>query len=167
MANIILSEKQLAFIAEQVKSNNKEIITEAEWYNLVGDIAGIFDPTGVVDVINGISYFSQGDQLFGLLSIISAVPYAGDVVAKPVMYALKVGKPSAKALNGVMKLSKAGKSVEAGTELAKLSASGGLIGWFTTQMGKLAPKLEQLINAMPGGVLKGFKSNAKLEQKIE
>jgi hypothetical protein len=57
-----------------------------------------------------------------------------------------------------MKLSKAGKSAEAGTELAKLSASGGLIGWFTTQMGKLAPKLEQLINAMPGGVLKGFKN---------
>jgi hypothetical protein len=35
MASIIISEKQLAFITEQLKSNNKEVITEAQWYNLV------------------------------------------------------------------------------------------------------------------------------------
>jgi hypothetical protein len=57
-----------------------------------------------------------------------------------------------------MKLSKDGLSDEAGKELAKLSASGDLIGWFTRQISKLAPKLEQLITAMPGGVLKGFKN---------
>ena len=43
------------------KKNN---INEAEWYNTLGDILGIFDPTGVIDLANGISYINQGDYLF-------------------------------------------------------------------------------------------------------
>jgi hypothetical protein len=147
-------EKQLNEVIKKVKSNQ---LNEA-WYNTVLDVVGWLDPTGIADTLNGVIYLTQGEYLFGFLSFVGAIPYAGDVVAKPIMYAIKAGKPSAKALNGVMKLSKAGKSKEAATELAKLSASGGLIGWFTKQMGKLAPKLEELINAMPGGVLKGFKN---------
>ena len=147
-------EKQLNEVIKKVKSNQ---LNEA-WYNTVLDIVGWLDPTGIADALNGVIYLTQGEYLFGFLSFVGAIPYAGDVVAKPIMYAIKAGKPSAKALNGVMKLSKAGKSKDAATELAKLSASGGLIGWFTKQMGKLAPKLEELINAMPGGVLKGFKN---------
>jgi hypothetical protein len=150
-------EKQLNEVIKKVKSNQ---LNEA-WYNTVLDIVGWLDPTGIADTLNGVIYLTQGEYLFGFLSFVGAIPYAGDVVAKPVMYALKAGKPSAKALNGVMKLSKVGTkeaTEQAANELAKLSASGGLIGWFTTQMGKLAPKLEQLINAMPGGVLKGFKN---------
>lgn len=157
MANIILSEKQLAFIAEQVKSNNKEIITEAEWYNLVGDIAGIFDPTGVVDVINGISYFSQGDQLFGLLSIISAVPYAGDVVAKPVMGALKIGGTATKELKVALKLAEAGKTVEASAKLAQLAKQPGVVGKFLQSAKSWAPKVAEKVQMMPAGPLKGFK----------
>ena len=147
-------EKQLNEVIKKVKSNQ---LNEA-WYNTVLDVVGWLDPTGIADALNGVIYLTQGEYLFGFLSFVGAIPYAGDVVAKPIMYAIKAGKPSAKALNGVMKLSKAGKSAEAATELAKLSDSGGLIGWFTKQMGKLAPKLEELINAMPGGVLKGFKN---------
>ena len=147
-------EKQLNEVIRKVKSNQ---LNEA-WYNTVLDVVGWLDPTGIADALNGVIYLTQGEYLFGFLSFVGAIPYAGDVVAKPIMYAIKAGKPSAKALNGVMKLSKAGNSAEAATELAKLSASGGLIGWFTKQMGKLAPKLEELINAMPGGVLKGFKN---------
>lgn len=147
-------EKQLNEVIKKVKSNQ---LNEA-WYNTVLDVVGWLDPTGIADTLNGVIYLTQGEYLFGFLSFVGAVPYAGDIVAKPVMYALKAGKPSAKALNGVMKLSKAGKSTEAAAELAKLSDSGGLIGWFTKQMAKLAPKLEELINAMPGGVLKGFKN---------
>ena len=145
---------QLNEVIKKVKSNQ---LNEA-WYNTVLDVVGWLDPTGIADTLNGVIYLTQGEYLFGFLSFVGAVPYAGDIVAKPVMYALKAGKPSAKALNGVMKLSKAGKSTEAAAELAKLSDSGGLIGWFTKQMAKLVPKLEELINAMPGGVLKGFKN---------
>ena len=65
--------------------NENTVITEAEWYNAVGSVIGIFDPTGLVDFINGISYLSQGDMFFGLLSMISVVPYIGDAVAKPLM----------------------------------------------------------------------------------
>jgi hypothetical protein len=147
-------EKQLNEAIKKLKSNQ---LNEA-WYNTVLDIVGWLDPTGIADTLNGVIYLTQGEYLFGFLSFVGAIPYAGDVVAKPVLYALKAGKPSAKALNKVMKLSKDGLSDEAGKELAKLSASGDLIGWFTRQISKLAPKLEQLITAMPGGVLKGFKN---------
>lgn len=147
-------EKQLNEVIKKVKSNQ---LNEA-WYNTVLDVVGWLDPTGIADALNGVIYLTQGEYLFGFLSFVGAIPYAGDVVAKPIMYAIRAGKPSAKALNGVMKLSKAGKTTEAAAELTKLASSGGLIGWFTKQMGKLAPKLEELINAMPGGVLKGFKN---------
>jgi hypothetical protein len=157
MASIIINEKQLAFITEQLKSNNKEIITEAEWYNLVGDILGIADPTGIVDVVNGISYFSQGDQLFGLLSIISAIPYAGDVVAKPVMGALKIGSTATKELKVALKLAEAGKTAQASAALAKLSKEPGVIGKFLQSAKSWAPKVAKKIELLPGGVLKGFK----------
>jgi hypothetical protein len=74
------------------------------------------------------------------------------------MYALKLGKPSTKALNGIMKLSKAGKTTEAASELAKLSSQSGLVSTFVKGMGKIGTQLEGLIKAMPGGVLKGFKN---------
>lgn len=157
MASIIINEKQLTFITEQLKSNNKEIITEAEWYNLVGDILGIADPTGIVDVVNGISYFSQGDHLFGLLSIISAIPYAGDVVAKPVMGSLKIGGNATKGLSSAMKLAKAGKTVEASAALAKLAEKPGVVGKFLQSANSWAPKVAKKIELLPGGVLKGFK----------
>ena len=103
MSNIIITERQLKLITKESSSQNPQVIVEAEWYNLVGDILGIADPTGVVDIVNGISYFSQGDHLFGLLSLISAIPYAGDVAAKPVMGALKMGSASTKQLKGALK----------------------------------------------------------------
>ena len=98
MSSIIITEKQLELIVKGQKSQETELIQESEWYNIVGDIVGIADPTGIVDIVNGISYFSQGDHLFGLLSMISAIPYAGDVVAKPVMGALKIGGGATKGL---------------------------------------------------------------------
>jgi hypothetical protein len=158
MASIIISEKQLAFITEQLKSNNKEVITEAQWYNLVGDILGIADPTGVVDVVNGISYFSQGDHLFGLLSIISAIPYAGDVVAKPVMGALKIGGTATKELKAALKLAEVGKTVEAGAVLSKLAEKPGIVGKFLQSAKSWAPKVAQKIDKLPAGPLKGFKT---------
>jgi hypothetical protein len=79
----------------------KKIINEAEWWNTLGDIVGIFDPTGVVDIVNGLDYMRQGDHLFGLLSMISAVPYLGDLFAKPVIGVMKLGGEGAKILRGI------------------------------------------------------------------
>jgi hypothetical protein len=160
-----LSEEEKKFIVDflfECYPEKKNLITEASWYNTLGDIVGIFDPTGVVDLVNGISYISQGDNLFGFLSIVSAVPYAGDLVAKPVMGALKIGAPSAKALEGILKASKAAKTPEqiakVSADLANLSKQGGITGKFVSGMGYVGSKLKSIIERMPGGFLKGLKN---------
>jgi hypothetical protein len=151
------NNKEKEMVVEMMKVLHPKkavLIKEDKWYNTLGDVVGIFDPTGVVDAINGLSYINQGDYLFGFLSFVSAIPYAGDLLAKPVMGALKIGAPSAKALNGVMKLSKAGKSAEAAAELAKISKSGGIIGNFVSGVAKYSGKLKDLVKRipMPGGM---------------
>ena len=158
MANILITERQLALITKEEKSKNSEIITEGEWYNIVGDVLGIVDPTGIVDVANGISYFSQGDHLFGLLSLISAIPIAGDVVAKPVMGALKIGGGATKGLKSAMKLAQAGKTAEASIMLGKLAEKPGVVGRFLQGARSWAPKVASKVDNLPGGVLKGFKN---------
>lgn len=147
MADIILTESQY-----------DRLMTEAKWYNLVGDILGIADPTGLVDIANGISYMSQGDHLFGLLSFISAIPYAGDVVAKPVMGALKIGSKSTKSLKTAMELSKAGQTADAAVILRKLAEEPGVVGKFLKSSTNWAPKISAQVEKLPGGLLKGFKN---------
>jgi hypothetical protein len=132
------------------KSKN---LNESQWYNTVGDILGIFDPTGVIDLANGISYINQGDYLFGFLSMISVIPYVGDVLAKPVMGAMKIGKPAVKTLDNALKLSKAGKNVEALNILKTLSAEKGVVGNFVRGSGSWTPKLKSAVDNVPGGVL--------------
>ncbi|NBO23174.1 hypothetical protein EBU94_07555, partial [bacterium] len=153
------SENEKKSIVEFLQTNypNKKNLNEAEWYNTLGDIVGIFDPSGVVDLVNGISYIKQGDNLFGFLSIVSAVPYVGDAVAKPVMGALKVGAPSAKALEGVLKTAKAGDTLKASEDLAKLTNSNKLIDVFVSGFGKIANVARGFIEKLPrpfGGLKK-------------
>ena len=141
-------------ICKELYPQKSKLVKESEWYNTLGDIVGIFDPTGVVDLVNGISYINQGDNLFGFLSLVSAIPYAGDLIAKPVMGALKVGAPSAKALEGVLKLSKAGESAKAAAELQKISRTGGLTGKFVDGVSKIGGKLRGVVERipLPGGL---------------
>jgi hypothetical protein len=70
------------------------------------DFLGIIDPTPITDSINAISYFSQGDTLFGILSLVSAIPMFGDFVGKSVMGAAKLGTNSTKALDKALKIMK-------------------------------------------------------------
>ena len=144
-------------ICKVLYPSKSNLIKEAQWYNMVGDILGIVDPTGIVDIVNGISYFTQGDHLFGLLSLISAIPYAGDVVAKPVMGALKIGGTATKGLKSAMSLAKAGKTAEASLALAKLAEKPGIVGKFLQSARIWAPKVASKVEKLPGGVLKGFK----------
>ena len=154
-----IEEKQIVLeLCKVISPKKSNLIKEAEWYNLVGDILGIADPTGVVDVVNGISYFSQGDHLFGLLSIISAIPYAGDVVAKPVMASLKIGGGATKGLSTAMKLAKAGKTTEAAASLAKLAESPGIVGKFLQSAKTWVPKVVSKLEKLSGGIFKGFKN---------
>jgi hypothetical protein len=96
-------DKQI--VVEMLKTiypEKKKLIKESKWYNTIGDIVGIFDPTGVVDLINGISYWRQGDKLFAILSWISVIPYFGDVIAKPIVGILKAGGTTTKAFRGAV-----------------------------------------------------------------
>lgn len=136
----------------------KRILKESKWYNTLGDILGIIDPTGVVDMANGISYMSQGDHLFGILSFISAFPFVGDIVAKPVMGALKIGSTATKELKVAMDLAKAGKTVESSVQIAKLAKEPGVVGNFLRGAENWAPKVAEKVEKMPGGPLKGFRN---------
>ena len=152
-------EKQYVLeICKVLYPKNNKLIKEAKWYNTVGDILGIFDPTPTIDIINGISYFSQGDHLFGLLSLISAIPIAGDVVGKSIMGSLKIGGTATKGLSAAMKLAKVGKTAEASASLAKLAAKPGIVGKFLQSAKSWAPKVASKVEMMPGGLLKGFRN---------
>ena len=51
-------QKFLKQLTESLYPNNKEILTEA-WWNTIGDVVGIFDPTGIVDLINGLYFVTS------------------------------------------------------------------------------------------------------------
>jgi hypothetical protein len=148
MANILITEKQLALITKDQTLKNVASINESEWYNTVGDIAGIFDPTGVVDLVNGVSYWNQGDKLFALLSWISVVPYVGDVLAKPVVGVLKAGGKATRAFKGAVVAGDAVKIAEtakvAGGPISKMVESAPTWG------GKLLQVLKTAVGKVPG-----------------
>lgn len=122
-------------------STKKVKINESKWYNTVGDVVGIFDPTGAVDAINAISYFKQGDTLFGIMSLISAVPYIGDVVGKPIVLSLKAGGKAAKLM----------RHAKGPTQWAQLGRKFPRIKELLKSMTKIGPALEKIIVKIPGG----------------
>ena len=113
-------------LLENFQIDKKINLSEARWWNTVGDILGIFDPTGVVDLINGIDYLRQGDYFYGFLSMISVIPYFGDAIAKPIMGVSK-GSKLMRGMNEALRLSKMGKTAEASRILASASSTPGFI----------------------------------------
>jgi hypothetical protein len=145
---------------ESLYTDSKGTLSEA-WYNTLGDVVGIFDPTGLVDIANGISYLYQGDTFFGMLSMISAIPYVGDVVAKPIMMAGKGGK-LVKGTNTALRMAKAGKTAEAAKVIADAAKSDSLMAKLLGAVRRWAPKLKQIIDKIPGGKLSsGLKNTLK------
>jgi len=148
-------------LCETFYPETKGIITEANWLNYVGDVVGIFDPTGLVDIANGLSYLYQGDTFFGMLSMISAIPYVGDAFAKPFLMAGR-GSKIIKDVNVGLKLVKSGKSVEAAKIISDISKSNGMMAKLTSKVRQWAPKLKSMIDNIPGGKLSaGFKNTLK------
>ena len=120
-------QKFLKQLTESLYPNNKEILTE-EWWNTIGDVVGIFDPTGIVDLINGLDYIRQGDYFFGFLSMIAIIPYVGDVIAKPIMGVSK-GSKAMRGVNQAMSLvKKGGSTAEASKILVDAGKSSKLFG---------------------------------------
>jgi len=131
--DILINEKQYNSLKNVLSENY--MINEAKWYNTLGDIVGIFDPTGVVDFVNGISYLKQGDTVFGILSMISVIPYLGDLAAKPLLF---LGKSSKVIRNAeyAQKLAKMGKVDEATKILTKLGETNQLWRQLTTSVNR-------------------------------
>lgn len=77
-----------------------------------------------MDLVNGISYWRQGDKLFAILSFIAALPIFGDIIAKPVVGVMKLGGEGAKAFKAAtltgdaVKVAEAAKSI--GGPIAKM-----------------------------------------------
>lgn len=157
-----LSEQNKRLVVElYIKLNPtiKQQINEDRWWNTVFDIVGILDPTGIVDFVNGLDYIRQGDYLFGFLSMVSAIPYVGDAVAKPLIAGMKIGKGTTKSLKAALNLAKAGKSEAAIAKIAEVSKTGGVAGKFVDAVTKWGDKLIAMINAVPGGrITKGLKN---------
>ena len=102
------------------EEEDEELLKESKWYNTFLDVVGIVDPTGIADGINAMSYFRQGDMLFGILSLISLVPYLGDAVAKPFIGIMKMGKINKNIINAGLK---SGNAAKVAAEMGK-SAKG-------------------------------------------
>ena len=157
------------------------LVTESRWYNTVGDIVGIFDPTGVVDIVNGISYWRQGDKLFAILSWVSAVPYLGDLIAKPVVGLMKLGGGATKAFKAATIAGDATKIANtakvAGGPIAKLvekapSWGSKLVGMLKASVGKvpllgtgLVKVVEEFVGIF-GKASKEMKASTEITSKL-
>ena len=157
-----LPGKDRTFVIESLKSIYPEksyLLKESRWYNTVGDVVGIFDPTGIVDLINGISYWRQGEKLFAILSWISVLPFLGDVIAKPVIGVLKLGGDSVKMFKAATVAGDAVKIAEtakaAGGPVAKFVAE--TPKWGTTLLNKLGGS-----SKVSSGMMNGVKDYVKV-----
>lgn len=89
-----------------------------DWVQGGLDVVGIFDPTGIADLTNAVLYFGRGEVLFGMLSLVSIIPVAGDVIAKPIILGGKaLGLPfksfkAAVATGDATKIAKSAKAME-------------------------------------------------------
>lgn len=157
MPKYIVTERQLLSLIKKNVQEEKNL-HESVWGDIGLELLGIVDPTGIVDIINGVRYFSRGDYLFGTLSFISALPILGDVVAKPVMGALRIGGGAADMLKKAESLAKAGKTAEAAVELQKVAKQPGVVGSFVAKAADWAPDVKTRLDVLPGGIFKGLKN---------
>jgi|LakMenEpi03Aug12_release.lakeMendotaPanAssembly.Ray.scaffolds.fasta_scaffold71832_3 hypothetical protein len=158
MTYFVLTENQIKTISKSLSKEKGQSINESVWGDIGFELLGIVDPTGIVDIINGVRYFTRGDYFFGTLSFISAFPILGDVVAKPVMGALRIGGGSADLLKKAEKLAAAGKTAEAAIELEKVARAPGVVGSFIRKASTWAPDLKSRLDVLPGGIFKGFRN---------
>jgi hypothetical protein len=158
MKDIVITETQLKTIQEKhlggksLYDENAQMLNE-EWWNTLGDVVGIFDPTGVVDLVNGLDYIRQGEYLFGFLSMIAIVPYVGDVIAKPLMGVSK-GSKAMRGVNEAMGIVKNGGNVaDASKILSDAGKASPLFGKLLNTSISWGGKLRQIIDRIPGGKL--------------
>jgi len=156
-----LSSSDKAFVIEWYKVLHPEeskLIGEATGWNTAADFIGLVDPTGIVDLVNGVSYLHQGDNLFGILSIISAVPIVGKIIGKPLMGSVKIGSKATKAAEIALDAAKVGNFAKSEKILTKLAAEPGAVGKMVKTGSSWAPKATEFIEKLPAGPFGGLKN---------
>jgi len=155
MSNLVITEKQLELLVNNIQESPSrgEQLNEDTWMNTAAGVVGLFDPTGIVDFLNGVSYLYQGDYLFGLLSMISVFPFFGDAIAKPIMGSLKVAGKSVSMVDDAMRLVKAGKTAEATKLLQQAGTKSDDIAKLISSSDKWGKKVMDTVNAIPGSKL--------------
>lgn len=155
MGNLIITEKQLELLVNQIQEGrvNEEQLNEDTWMNTAASVVGLFDPTGIVDFLNGVSYLYQGDYLFGVLSMISVFPFFGDAIAKPIMGSLKVAGKGVRFADDALRLAKAGKTAEATKLLRQAGSKSDDIQRLINSSDKWGSKVMETANAIPGNKL--------------
>jgi hypothetical protein len=146
-----LSKDDKLIIIEMFKLLNPDVkipINEAKWYNTVMDWAGLIPGIGsAVDLVNGFSYWRQGDKLFAILSWIGALPIFGDLIAAPVVSALKVGGRGAELFKGAVLAKDAVKVAETAKNLGGPVAK--MVEKAPSWGGKLIEVLEKSVGKFP------------------
>lgn len=153
-----LDKGEQMFIYEFISSlspNKMKPLNESKWYNILGDIVGFFDPTGIVDLVNGISYFKQGDTLFGILSFISVLP-GFDFVTKPVIGLMKGGSRVGKLFKGAVVAGDAAK-------MGKIAGKSRILSKLVETVSSWGSKLKGLI---PRFLSRGSKVSRGVTNKL-
>ena len=143
-----LDIEEREFVFEYIKLANPEtskLIKEDKWYNWVGDVLGIVDPTGVVNILNGLSYLKQGDKFLGIVSLVAGIPIIGKIVGTPLLMALKSGG----------RLARLFKGATTAADFAKIGKSSSIFGKFLGFMPKIKSWFGKMIPKLPKGKLLG------------
>jgi hypothetical protein len=156
------SKNEKVFVLEFYKVMNPEskLLQESKWYNWVGDIVGFIPGLELVNVINGVSYWKQGEKLFAILSFLAGIPGLG-LILGPVKTLLKGGGVIAKGFKSAVALGDASK-------LAKIGSKSGIIAKLIGGVGswgaKLLTILEKLFIKVPflKTIIAGIKTVIKL-----
>jgi len=148
-----LDEEEKEFVFEYIKMVNPDtskLIKEDKWYNWVGDVLGIVDPTGIINIINGLSYLKQGDKFLGIVSLVAGIPIIGKMVGLPLLGALKSGSRIAKLLRGAI----------TSDDFVKIGKSSSLFGKFLGFMPKINQWFGKMVTKLPKAKLLGKSINS-------
>jgi hypothetical protein len=158
----IISDKDKN-IKESFEEKEEDNLNLSDGLDLAADLVGILDPTGAVDIAQGLKYLNKGEYIYAICSFISAIPYIGDLVGKPIILVIKSGKiakPLIKAFSKALerldyiKLSslakKMGKPFETFVEKSKewLPKLINLLSKIINKIGNKYPKLKNLYNLL-------------------
>jgi hypothetical protein len=148
-----LDEDEKEFVFEYIKMVNPDtskLIKEDKWYNWVGDVLGIVDPTGIINILNGLSYLKQGDKFLGIVSLVAGIPIIGKAVGLPLLGALKSGSRIGKLLRGAT----------TSADFAKIGKSSSLFGKFLGFMPKISQWFGKMVPKLPKAKLLGKTINS-------